>query len=362
MSQDVYFGDSVARSLRHFWFPVARVQDLDSPRSAILLGERLVVFRGAEGSTHVTASRCIHRGGDLSAGTVVGEAIQCPYHGWQFDGVTGACTRIPSQTDQSKIPANATIRTYPAVERFGHVWTCLEEPVFDLPNPEELEGLDLEWRVGEPIPVGCGFMAATENFRDVAHFPFVHRASMGEVDEVVPPIRVTRDGREVRASFRYEKVNGGEYSSAGSAWMHYHSYAPGIAAIYYEYDDGGKRYLINFPSPIGSEQSIIYWALATDRSFKYWALATDRSFKSATIDDLYALETRVFNEDTPVLEGLRPREISLGKGDLLEVSCTADLYTLNYRRAAKYALEAAAAVADQPIDIGSKPAARNSNG
>lgn len=324
-----YSPESLAKAYRHFWFAVARSQDLDSPRPATLLGEPLVVFRGADGEARVMSSRCVHRGGDLSAGQVIGNAIQCPYHGWEFDGTEGRCTRIPSMGDNAKIPANAAVRPYPAVERFGHVWTCLDEPVLDLPEPPELNGLELDWRTGTPIPVNCGFMAATENFRDVAHFPFVHHGSMGDVAQVVPPLEVTREGHEVRASFRYDQVDGGEYSSLGDTWMHYHSYAPGIAAIFYDYASTGHRYLIDFPSPVGPEQCVIYWAAATDKNFT-----------AATIDEIHELETRVFNEDTPILEGLRPREITLGR-EAFEVSCPADLYTLNYRRASRHAINLA---------------------
>lgn len=46
----------------------------------------------------------------------------------------------------------------------------------------------------------------------------------------------------------------------------------------------------------------------------------------------------MFNEDTPVLEGLEPKEVPLA-GQAFEVSAPADIYTLNYRRATQFAVQ-----------------------
>src|SRR5215208_3811932 len=32
---------------------------------------------------------CLHRGGPLGQGVVIGEKIVCPWHGWEFDAKTG---------------------------------------------------------------------------------------------------------------------------------------------------------------------------------------------------------------------------------------------------------------------------------
>ena len=328
MSTTSYDRETLHEAYRHVWFVVARSDDIATPQPAQLLDQPLVVFRAADGTPHVLDRRCVHRGGDLSMGKVVGSSVQCPYHGWRFDGVSGGCTHVPSLTENGRIPPKAVVTSYPAVERFGHVWTCLGEPVFDLPDPPEIADLTLEWRAAEPIPARCGFMAATENFRDMAHFPFVHEKSMGEVNPVVPDLAVEREGREVKASYYYPRVPGADFSGTGDAWMHYHSYAPGIATILYDFGpETGKRYLVDFPSPVSYEECVIFWAVAVDRDFT-----------GGSVDEILALETAVFDEDTPILEGLRPREVPLA-GQAPEVSCPADIYTLNYRRATKFAVD-----------------------
>lgn len=150
---------------------------------------------------------------------------------------------------------------------------------------------------------------------------------MGEVSPLVPKLEVARDGRRLGASFRYERVEGSTFSDIGDAWMHYHSYAPGFAAILYEYDTAGKRYLVDFPTPVSYGECIIHWAVAVDKDFT-----------GGSVEEILAIETVVFDEDTPVLEGLNPPEVPLA-GQALEVSCAADVYTLNYRRATMYVVD-----------------------
>ncbi|WP_197382297.1 aromatic ring-hydroxylating oxygenase subunit alpha [Mycolicibacterium mengxianglii] len=332
MAHDAFTPEKLREAYQHVWFVVARSQDIDTPVRAQLLDQKLVVFRDATGTARVTDQRCIHRGGNLGNGKVVGENIECPYHGWQFNGGDGECKVIPSLAEGGRIPPKAKVKAYPVIERFEHVWTCLGDPVYDLPSPPEIEHLELEWRAAEPIHADCGFMAATENFRDMAHFPFVHEPSMGAVDPVVGDLDVQRDGREVSASYFYRQVQESDFSDVGDAWMHYHSYAPGIATILYDFgEDIGKRYLVDFPSPVSYDKCIIFWGVATDRNFR-----------GGTVDEILAIETKVFNEDTPVLEGLEPKEVPLA-GQAIEVSAPADIYTLNYRRATQHAVQTIAA-------------------
>jgi phenylpropionate dioxygenase-like ring-hydroxylating dioxygenase large terminal subunit len=312
-------------ALRHQWFPVARTVDLDRPVEAALLGERLVVYRTADGEPRVLQRRCVHRGGNLAKGEVHGDVLACPYHGWQFDGQSGRCTHVPSLAPEAakRIPSTARVAAYPAVEHWGHVWTCLEEPVGGLPDPPEFADLELgEWVAGPALHSTIGLAATTENFRDVAHFPFVHRGTMGEVPHVVEPLDVRRDGVEVWMTRRVEAHDGAaEWADDGDAWMRYHTIAPGVSIIVYEYDDIGTRVLFGIPAPIGPEECTIFWGVANDASFS-----------GMTVQEAMEAELAVYLEDLPVVGDLDPREVSFD-GSQDEVSVPADLFTLNYRRA-----------------------------
>ncbi len=56
----------------------------------------MAVFRGHNGEAYVVDAYCPHLGANLAVGgRVVGSCIECPFHGWQFQGSDGKCVRIP---------------------------------------------------------------------------------------------------------------------------------------------------------------------------------------------------------------------------------------------------------------------------
>ncbi|CEF57421.1 vanillate monooxygenase (plasmid) [Acetobacter ghanensis] len=106
------------------WFPVARAIDIeDKPVATKLLDVKLVVYRTAQG-IHVARDLCPHRGVPLSKGWVEGDEIICVYHGLRY-GTDGRCNRIPAQP--SVVPGERfRATTFPVVEQYGLVWTCLD--------------------------------------------------------------------------------------------------------------------------------------------------------------------------------------------------------------------------------------------
>ncbi len=166
------------RMFINFWYPICTSAELvaDSPRRVELLGLRFAAFRDASGVAHVVADTCVHRGGSLSRGKVRDGCIECPYHGWRFDGA-GRCVRIPSLPDQAP-PARAKIDSYPVDERYGVVFAFLG----DLPEAERPPLCPVPqfgqpgWRASPIVvfEVGCWFERSMENGLDPVHNEFVH--------------------------------------------------------------------------------------------------------------------------------------------------------------------------------------------
>jgi nitrite reductase/ring-hydroxylating ferredoxin subunit/uncharacterized membrane protein len=77
---------------------VARVSDLEVDQMKLLRvnGERIVLARTAEGYV-AFQDRCTHRGGSLAGGVMICSAVQCPWHGSQFDARTGAVRSGPAK-------------------------------------------------------------------------------------------------------------------------------------------------------------------------------------------------------------------------------------------------------------------------
>jgi nitrite reductase/ring-hydroxylating ferredoxin subunit len=161
----------------NFWYAALRSDDLcDRPVKARMLGQDFVLWRDAEGAARCAANTCIHRGGSLADGKVVEGCIQCPYHGWRFDG-DGRCTRIPSLGTEARIPARVRVDAYPVVERYGLVFAFLG----DLPEAERPPILEIPewglqgWRAMSYVyDWQVHFQRSVENSLDAPHVDFVH--------------------------------------------------------------------------------------------------------------------------------------------------------------------------------------------
>ncbi len=313
--------EEVRLALRHCWQPVARLQDLkQGPRRAMLLGEALAVFLTGSGEPAVVADRCAHRGASLSMGKVAGESIQCPYHGWEWAGEDGACTRVPSLPDQSQIPPRARVAAFPTRVQWGLVWTVLEQP---LGEPPDLSWFDAEawtWGHGTPfeLPVALGVMI--ENFRDVAHFAFIHETTIGPLPEVIEPLHPERDGVEVtlRREMQFGPAAAKLWSAAGDA--HYQLIAPNFIS-FRMFTESGERCLLHAARAISATESAHYWIEG--------GLAD--GFDDAALEEAIDYEWRIYREDIPIVSAIEPRELSLDPG--ADASTLADRFSLAYRPA-----------------------------
>ncbi|WP_460315387.1 Rieske 2Fe-2S domain-containing protein, partial [Staphylococcus aureus] len=48
-------------------------------------------------------------------------SIQCPYHGWSFDGATGRCTAIPNLRKDERIPHGIKVAAFSAAENIAEL-------------------------------------------------------------------------------------------------------------------------------------------------------------------------------------------------------------------------------------------------
>lgn len=320
--------EEVSLALRHCWQPVARLQDLtQGPQRAVLLGEALAVFLTESGKPAVVADRCAHRGASLSMGEVQGDSIQCPYHGWEWAGESGACTRIPSLPDQDQIPPRARIPAFPAREQWGLVWTVLAEPLGDLPKLSWFDAKEWEWGHGPAFELPVGFGVMIENFRDVAHFAFVHQATLGEMPEVIEPLRPEREDFEVILRREMRAGEGADEIWGSLRELHTHAIAPNFTSAL-AITTKGERCLLHAARAISPTESAHYWIVGI----------TD-DYDEFTVEEAIEFEGRLYAEDTAIISAVEPRELPLDPE--ADVSTLADRFTLAYRRAFKDYVERA---------------------
>jgi phenylpropionate dioxygenase-like ring-hydroxylating dioxygenase large terminal subunit len=154
------------------WYLLCRAADLrPGPLARDLLDRRLVAYRPASGPPVVLDGRCSHLGADLGLGCVVGDALQCPFHHWQY-GPDGRCRHIPAGDTP---PPTARQRRYPALERHGLVWFFNgERPLFDLPFFPDVAADELVPARPFGAVLRCPWYMVGANGFDAQHFRAAH--------------------------------------------------------------------------------------------------------------------------------------------------------------------------------------------
>jgi len=165
---------------RNMWYVAATPAELTrKPLSRRILGERLALFRTESGQAVALEDKCPHRMLPLSRGKVIGERVQCAYHGAEFSP-DGKCVSVPGQAD---LPANVHVRAYPVCERFGMVWIWMGSPegsgeqapcsIFEFIEKEVWDSID------GYIHISCDYQLINDNLADTTHVPFVHPTTLG---------------------------------------------------------------------------------------------------------------------------------------------------------------------------------------
>src|SRR3954465_7090763 len=165
--------------LRNCWYVAASVSELGRTLfSRTILGEPVVFFRTEDGTPVAFEDRCAHRHLPLSMGKLVGDTLQCHYHGLRYD-TTGTCVRVPGQ---DMIPPSARGKTYPVVQRYHWVWVWRGDPA--LADPARIT--DYHW-LDDPnwgakpqyLHVKANWQLIVHNLLDLTHLAFVHETTIG---------------------------------------------------------------------------------------------------------------------------------------------------------------------------------------
>ncbi|GAB4484813.1 MAG: aromatic ring-hydroxylating dioxygenase subunit alpha [Anaerolineales bacterium] len=157
------------------------------------MGEKMVAWRSPRGELSLMSDLCPHRGVALSAGNLVGDCIQCPFHGFEFD-TSGKCTLIPANGRGAEIPKAMRSKSYVVREAHGLVYIWWGEPRESYPPLPFFEAID-EGMVYATLrdPWAAHYSRAIENQLDVVHLPFVHRTTIGRGNRTLvngPLVRV----------------------------------------------------------------------------------------------------------------------------------------------------------------------------
>jgi len=319
------FAESDWDALARLWHPVAYADDVlpGKPFSTILLDEELVVYRTGEDLV-VARDLCIHRGAQISRGWIEGDEIVCPYHGFRY-GKGGQCTRVPAQPNAA-IPKKLCLQTYPAVERYGVIWTCLageEASANRIPDWPDFERTDLRFFRLKPLQWQSSATRHVENFNDVAHLSWLHADTFGNPDKPeIPRYDVTETESGLHFELDYERQsveNVGINGQPEYAHLTYDFHLPFYTRLHIGMPEGREYILFDMASPCSLRKTNVFFRMARN-----WDL-------DGPDEETLKTQYKILAEDQPMVEAQRPEEIPLNLTE--EFHIRADLLSTYYRRA-----------------------------
>jgi len=185
------------------WFKLVNSQDLKKEQVKYIdyCGRNIALFRGKDGNAYALDAYCAHMGANIALGGTVklGSGLQCPFHGWIYDGATGNCV-IDSKMEVRKgevfeynnmdtcekkdgsvlakqCESEVKINKYPLREIKGqiYVWLHAVEKHREVPLYEPLSfDHGLQYR-GESLNfVNTHIQDIPENAADLKHFYYIH--------------------------------------------------------------------------------------------------------------------------------------------------------------------------------------------
>jgi len=167
-------GTPMGELLRHYWYPVCFVRELEAfpIKKVKLLGEVLVAYKTPDGHYGIAAERCAHRGASMLYGMVEPGGIRCGYHGWLYD-LAGRCIEQPAEPPGSSYKDKICLRSGQAQSLGGLVWAYIGKPPAPVLPRYDGYVMDGVRDVGHAV-IPCNWLQTMENAVDPYHVEWLH--------------------------------------------------------------------------------------------------------------------------------------------------------------------------------------------
>ena len=165
--------------IRNTWYPCAWSHEIGRTLfERWICNQPIVFYRTEAGRPVALHNRCAHRRAPLSKGQLIGDRLQCGYHGLEYD-CSGKCVKIPGQ---DAIPEGAAVKSYPVADKWRFVWVWPGDPE----KADEALIPDLRWNdspgwvsPGDSLTIGCNWLVDLDNLMDLSHLTYLHGRTIG---------------------------------------------------------------------------------------------------------------------------------------------------------------------------------------
>lgn len=333
------------RFLRNAWYVAAWGEELAEGKlvARTILGEKIVLYRGADGKPVALADRCPHRFAPLSMGRIVeGGRLQCIYHGLEF-GSDGVCAHNPH--GDKRIPSRARVKSYPTVDRHLAVWIWMGDTPADPARIPDFSVLDnvppMHLTKPDQIIVKANYELIVDNLLDDSHTCFVHEGILGNADTIANDAPIEVVGDEVFVSRHAHNAAPPSMFTpmwpgcpdrvdkfTTFRWMApcYLTLFTGICAPATPRESGTGYHGIHMLTPETHDSTHYFFTAAR------WGVKTDAAADPAERERIARMRRFAFQEqDAPVIEQ-QMRVLDNASGDLVPVVLNTDAGPVRYKR------------------------------
>ncbi|MBX9652999.1 Rieske 2Fe-2S domain-containing protein [bacterium] len=299
------------------WHPVLSISKLSSKPTKITLGGRdITLFRTASGNIGAIDDCCVHRRASLSKGTVVGERLQCGYHGWTYD--------IEGEAESPGTPKlRACARHYDVTVNEGFIWIKSAGVEAELPK---FDTAGYEFVCAKPYAIKAPLEVVLDNFTEVEHTPTTHAnfgydlSRMSEVKTTVEgneaSVRVVNTGPQKKTPWIVQQLAGLKTGDTFTDdWVTYFSPVYTIYEQFWNDPKNGKerrdRYRIwVFFNPINNDETqlVIFAYLRARTAARRTFIQLTRPILSLIVDIEVVCDVKMIEslaDKSPEIEGMK---------------------------------------------------------
>ena len=288
---------------RRTWQVVGRAEQLREPGdffTAELVGEPLLMVRGASGELRGFYNVCRHRAGPPAEGCGSRKLFRCGYHGWTY-GLDGALISAPEFEGVADFNLHQFALTPVRTEQWSNlIFVNLDsqarpllESLGELPQQAERFGLDnMKLFERRTYDMQCNWKTYVDNYLEGYHLPSVHPGLNRELDYNAYTVEPYRN--HVR---QFSPIRGAQ--AGDSTPRRYQEAQDGLTTDYFWifpnwmlncYPDNVS---VNIVLPLGAERSlaIFEWYLPQSEFDKPAAMASVEFSHEIQIEDGKICET-----------------------------------------------------------------------
>ncbi|MGQ0700625.1 MAG: Rieske 2Fe-2S domain-containing protein [Panacagrimonas sp.] len=341
--------------LLNAWYVAAWSNEVERTMLERTLLERpVLMYRKENGKAVAIGNACAHRLAPLHLGKLVGDTVQCPYHGLRYDG-TGKCVLNPHA--DGMIPARMSVPSYPLVERHGMVWLWMGDA--DKADATQIPDFSCHTDptlgcVSGVIEMRAHYELITDNLLDLAHAEFVHEGILSSEAITRSKLETIEQGTTIWAN---------RWAPDGMPLPAYVPMFEGVRPdekvdqwFYMRWDAPAHMLLDTGITRPGQSRNEGAWVYGTDiltpkdesTTYYFWAVTRNYKIKDAAADEFWRQVTKgaFEGQDKPVIEA---QQRMLGTRSLEEAGAVMFASDTSAQRARKrLAALVAANTAPQP--------------